>query len=112
MAEVSVPFVAVAHVSVVSAVPEPSVAVPEPSVVVAEVSDVAVEGVPSDDAVEAASLGIESDDVGEASETDAGGSSASARAVPANRDAPSSAASTARVKATETRRRLRRSRGG
>jgi hypothetical protein len=97
-------------VSVVSAVPEPSVAVPEPSVVVAEVSDVAVEAVPSDDAVEAASLGIESDDVGEASETDAGGSSA--RAVPANRDAPSSAASTARVKATDTRRRLRRSRGG
>jgi hypothetical protein len=105
MAEVSVASVAVTHVSVVSAVPEPSVAVPEPSVVVAEVSDVPVGAVPSDDAVEAASLGIESDDVAAASETDGGASSA--RAVAANRDAQRKAASTASVQPTNPRPRRR-----
>ncbi len=91
VAEVPVASGAVAHVSVVAAAPELSV-------VVAEVSEVFVGAVSSDDAVEAASLGIESDDVAEASETDGGGSSA--RAVVANSDAQRSAASTATVQQT------------
>jgi hypothetical protein len=93
VAEVSVASGAVTHVSVASAVPELSV-------FVAEVSEV-----PSDDAVEVASLGIESDDVAEASETDGGGSSA--RAVAANRDAQRRAASTATVQPTNPRLRRR-----
>jgi len=102
LAEVSVMSVAMAHVSIVSAAPEPAV-------VVAEVSDVTVGAVPSDDAVEAAPLGIESD-VAEASETDGGESSA--RAVPANRDAQRRAASTASVQPTNPRPRRRSKRGG
>jgi hypothetical protein len=102
MAEVSVASGAVAHASVVSAVPEPSV-------VVAEVSEVTLGAVPFDDAVDAASLGIESD-VAEPSETDGGPSSA--RAVAANRDAQSRAASTASVQPTNPRLRRRSNRGG
>jgi hypothetical protein len=84
-------------------------AVPEPSVVVAEVSEVTLGAVPFDDAVDAASLGIESD-VAEASGTDGGASSA--RAVAANRDAQRRAASTASVQPTNPRLRRRSKRGG
>jgi hypothetical protein len=81
----------------------------ELSVVAAEVSEVSVGTVPSDDAVEAASLGVECD-VAEASETD--GEESSARAVPVHRDAPRRAASTANVQPTNPRTRRRSKRGG
>jgi hypothetical protein len=61
VAEVSAASGDVAHVAAVSAAPEVSV-------VVAAASEVFVGAVPSDDAVKSVSLGIESDDVAEATE--------------------------------------------
>jgi hypothetical protein len=102
-AEVSVASGAGARVSVVSAVPELSV-------VAADVSEVSVGAMPSDDAVAAASLGVESVVIAETSGTGAGGSSPRAGAV--NRDAQSTAANTATVQPTNPRTRLRSKRGG
>jgi hypothetical protein len=102
-AEVSVASGAGARVSIVSAVPELSV-------VAADVSEVSVAAVPSDDAVAAASLGVESVVIAEPSETGEGGSSPRAGAV--NRDAQSTAANTATVQPTNLRPRLRLKRGG
>jgi len=93
-AEVSVASGAGARVSVVSAVPELSV-------VAADVSEVSVGAMPSDDAVAAASLGVESVVIAETSGTGAGGSSPRAGAV--NRDAQSTAANTATVQPTNPR---------
>jgi hypothetical protein len=97
-AEVSVASGAGARVSVVSAVPELSV-------VAADVSEVSVGPMPSDDAVAAASAGVESVVIAETSETGGGGSSPRAGAV--NRDAQSTAANTATVQPTNPRPRLR-----
>jgi hypothetical protein len=102
-AEVSVASSAGARVSVVSAVPELSV-------VAADVSEVSVGAMPSDDAVAAASVGVESVVIAETSETGGGGSSPRAGAV--NRDAQSTAANTATVQPTNPRPRLRSKRGG
>jgi hypothetical protein len=102
-AEVSVASGAGARVSVVSAVAELSV-------VAADVSEVSVGAMLSDDAVAAASLGVESVVIAETSETGGGGSSPRAGAV--NRDAQSRAANTATVQATIPRSRLRSKRGG
>ena len=102
-AEVSVASGAGALVSVGSAVPELSV-------VAADVSEVSVGAMPSDDAVAAASLGVESVVIAETSETGGGGSSPRAGAV--NRDAQSTAANTATVQPTNPRPRLRPKRGG
>ena len=103
VAEVSVASGVGARVSVVSAVPELSV-------VAADVSEVSVGAMPSDDAVAAASLGVESVVIAEPSETGGGGSSPRAGAV--NRDAQSTAANTATVQPTNPRPRLRSKRGG
>ena len=103
VAEVSVASGVGALVSVVSAVPELSV-------VAADVSEVSVGAMPSDDAVAAASLGVESVVIAEPSETGGGGSSPRAGAV--NRDAQSTAANTATVQPTNPRPRLRLKRGG
>jgi hypothetical protein len=102
-AEVPVASGAGARVSVVPAVPELSV-------VAADVFEVSVGAMPSDDAVAAASLGVESVVIAEPSETGEGGSSPRAGAV--NRDAQSTAANTAAVQPTNLRRRLRSKRGG
>jgi hypothetical protein len=102
-AEVSVASGAGALVSVVSAVPELSV-------VAADVSEVSVGAMPSDDAVAAASLGVESVVIAETSETGGGGPSPRAGAV--NRDAQSTAANTATVQPTNPRPRLRPKGGG
>jgi hypothetical protein len=102
-AEVSVASGAGASVSVVSAAPELSV-------VAADVSEVSVGAMLSDDAVAAASLGVESVVIAETSETGGGGSSP--RAGAANRDAQSTAANTATVQATNPRCRLPSKRGG
>ena len=102
-AEVSVASGAGARVSVVSAVAELSV-------VGADVSEVSAEAMLSDDVVAAASVGVESVVIAEASETGGGGSSPRAGAV--NRDAQSTAANTATVQATNLRSRLPSKRGG
>ncbi len=102
-ADVSVASGAGARVSVVSAVPELSV-------VAADVSEVSVGAMPSDDAVAAGSLGVESVVIAEPSGTGGGGSSPRAGAV--NRDAQSTAANTATVQPTNPRPRLRSKRGG
>ena len=102
-AEVSVASGAGAPVSVASAVPELSV-------VGADVSEVSVGAMTSDDAVAAASLGVESVVIAETSETGGGGSSPRAGAV--NRDAQSTAASRATVQPTNPRPRLRAKRRG
>jgi hypothetical protein len=102
-AEVSVASGAGACVSVVSAVPELSV-------VAADVSEVSVGAMPSDDAVAAASVGVESVVIAETSEPGEGGSSPRAGAV--NRDAQSTAANTATAQPTNPRPRLRSKRGG
>jgi hypothetical protein len=102
-AEVSVASGAGTRVSVVSAVPELSV-------VAADVSEVPVGAMPSDDAVAAASVGVESVVIAETSATGGGGSSPRAGAV--NRDAQSTAANTATVQPTNPRPRLRSKRGG
>jgi len=85
-------------------------AVPELSVVAAEVSEVSVGAMPSDDAVAAASLGVESVVITEPSET--GGVGLSPRAGAVNRDAQSTAANTATVQPTSPRPRLRLKRSG
>jgi len=103
VAEVSVASGAEAPVSVVSAVPELSV-------VAADVSEVSVGAMTSDDAVAAASLGVESLVIAEGSGTGEGGSSPRAGAV--NRDAQSTAANTAAAQPTNPRPRLRSKRGG
>jgi hypothetical protein len=103
VAEVSVASGAGARVSVVSAVPELSV-------VAADVSEVSVGAMTSDDAVAAASLGVESVVIAEPSGAGEGGSSPRAGAV--NRDAQSTAANTATVQPTNPRPRLRSKRGG
>jgi hypothetical protein len=103
VAEVPVASGAGARVSVVPAVPELSV-------VAADVSEVSVGAMPSDDAVAAASLGVESVVIAETSETGEGGSSP--RAGAANRDAQSTAANTATAQPTNPRPRLRSKRGG
>jgi hypothetical protein len=102
-AEVSVASGAGAPVSVMSAVAELSV-------VAAAVSEVCVGAMLSDDAVAAASLGVESVVIAETSETGGGGSSPRAGAV--NRDAQSTAANTATVQATNPRSRLPSKRSG
>jgi len=102
-AEVSVASGAGASVSVVSAVAELSV-------VGADVSEVSAEAMLSDDVVAAASVGVESVVIAEASETGGGGSSPRAGAV--KRDAQSTAANTATVQATNLRSRLPSKRGG
>jgi hypothetical protein len=102
-AEVPVASGAGARVSVVPAVPELSV-------VAADVFEVSVGAMPSDDAVAAASLGVESVVIAEPSETGEGGSSPRAGAV--NRDAQSTAANTATAQPTNPRARLRSKRGG
>jgi hypothetical protein len=102
-AEVSVASGMGAGVSVVSAVPELSV-------VGADVSEVSVGAMPSDDAVAAGSLGVESVVIAEPSET--GGGAMSPRAGAVNRDAQSTAANTAIVQPTNPRPRLRSKRGG
>jgi hypothetical protein len=98
VAEVSVASGAGARVSVVSAVPELSV-------VAADVSEVSVGAMPSDDAVAATSLGVESVVIAEPSGTGEGGTSPRAGAV--NRDAQSTAANTATAQPTNPRPRLR-----
>jgi hypothetical protein len=103
VAEVPVASGAGARVSVVPAVPELSV-------VAADVSEVSVGAMPSDDAVAAASLGVESVVIAEPSGTGEGGSSPRAGAV--NRDAQSTAANTATAQPTNPRPRLRSKRGG
>jgi hypothetical protein len=85
-------------------------AVPELSVVAAEVSEVSVGALPSDDAVAAASLDVESVVITEPSETRGVGLSPRAGAV--NRDAQSTAANTATVQPTSPRPRLRLKRSG
>jgi len=85
-------------------------AVPELSVVAADVSEFSVGAMPSDDAVAAASLDVESVVIAEPSETGEGGSSPRAGAV--NRDAQSTAANTATAQPTNARPRLRSKRGG
>jgi len=102
-AEVSVASGVGARGSVVSAVGELSV-------VAGEVSEVSVGAMPSDDAVAAASLGIESVVITEPSET--GGVGLSPRAGAVNRDAQSKAANTATVQPTSPRPRLRSKRSG
>jgi hypothetical protein len=102
-AEVSVASGAGARVSVVSTVLELSV-------VAADVSEVSVGAMASDDAVVAASLGVESVVIAEASETGGGGSPPRAGAV--NRDAQSTAANRATVQPTNPRPRLRAKRRG
>jgi len=107
------PSAVVAEVSVASGVGAPvSVvsAVPELSVVAADVSEVPVGAMPSDDAVAAASLGVDSVVIAEPSETGGGGLSPRAGAV--NRDAQSTAANMAAVQPTNPRPRLRLKRGG
>jgi hypothetical protein len=106
------PSAAVAEVSVASGAGGASVvsAVAELSVVAADASKVSVGAMLSDDAVAAASLGVESVVIAETSETGGGGSSPRAGAV--NRDAQSTAANTATVQATNPRSRLRSKRGG
>jgi hypothetical protein len=103
VAEVSVASGAEAPVSVVSAVPELSV-------VAVDVSEVSVGAMTSDDAVAAASLGVESLVIAEGSGTGEGGSSPRAGAV--NRDAQSTAANTATAQPTNPRPRLRSKRSG
>jgi hypothetical protein len=76
-------------------------AVPELSVVAAEVSEVSVGAMPSDDAVAAGPLGVESVVITEPSET--GGVGLSPRAGAVNRDAQSTAANTATVQPTSPR---------
>jgi hypothetical protein len=85
-------------------------AVPGLSVVGADVSEVSVGAMTSDGAVAAASLGVESVVIAEPSGTGDGGSSPRAGAV--NRDAQSTAASTATPQPTNPRPRLRSKRGG
>ena len=106
------PSAVVVEVSVASCVGRGSVvsAVPELSVVAAEVSEVSVGAMPSDDAVAAASLGVESVVITEPSET--GGVGLSPRAGAVNRDAQSTAANTATVQPTSPRPRLRLKRSG
>jgi hypothetical protein len=102
-AEVSVASGVGARGSVVSAVAELSV-------VAGEVSEVSVGAMPSDDAVAAASLGVEFVVITEPSET--GGVGLSPRAGAVNRDAQSKAANTATVQPTSPRPRLRSKRSG
>ena len=83
---------------------------PELSVVAADISEVPVGAMPSDDAVAAASLGVESVVIAEPSETGKGRSSPRAGAV--NRDAQSTATNTATAQPTNPRPRLRLKRGG
>ena len=103
VAEVSVACGAGAGVSVVPAVAELSV-------VAADVFEVSVGAMLSDDAVTAASVGVESVVIAETSET--GGEGSSPRAGAVNRDAQSTAANTATVQATNPRSRLPSKRGG
>lgn len=98
VAEVSVASGAGARVPVVAAVPELSV-------VAADVSEVSVGAMPSDDAVAAASLGVESVVIAKPSGTGEGGTSPRAGAV--NRDAQSTATNTATAQPTNPRPRLR-----
>ena len=102
-AEVSVASGVGARGSVVSTVGELSV-------VAGDVSEVSVGAMPSDDAVAAASLGIESVVITEPSET--GGVGLSPRAGAVNRDAQRTAANTATVQPTSPRPRLRLKRSG
>jgi len=102
-AEVSVASGVGARGSVVSTVGELSV-------VAGDVSEVSVGAMPSDDAVVAASLGIESVVITEPSET--GGVGLSPRAGAVNRDAQRTAANTATVQPTSPRPRLCLKRSG